>query len=261
MKDFTLLSRRRGVPKIGFEKHERPDLPHKDFPHYSEGPLLVYDLRHEEVEHVKRPPTGEIGTATPLKGQVFFISVTEFLDNKEEIDGRVRTALEIYSSASHEKTERAQFVSTISSLEPLIEREKYSNLDEYSEVSEAVEETLNDLISVINDAKSKYGLSEPLQDSWRNRLKNELRGESIGQALERMVREQIPEVEGAPSVIREAYNLRSTILHEGGYIDENDHETVMEAQRLVPLIISSFIHKEAYQEAVRRRVGRDLPTI
>lgn len=242
---------------------EQKEYPNANAPNYSKGPLLIYDSRHEEIEKViSRSFTIDLSVSTPMKGQTFFVAVSGFLNREGKLNQRIETSLEIYASASHEKTARAHFVSMVSALEPLIKREPYTSLGRYSEHQEEVEETIDELLNVIRRAESeKDGLPGPLLNSWRNRIKDKLRSESIGQALKRMVRERLPDVEEAPKIIRAAYNLRSRILHDGVKIEEDDRRIMAKSKRLIPMIIATFIDKEAYSRDRSRQHDEGVPSV
>ena len=110
--------------------------------------------------------------------------------------------MEIFCAARLESSQRARFLALVSALEPLAQTEGLG-----SDVSSFVDECLNAL-------RSESVIAPKIKDRLKSRLGG-LRDESIGQALERLVRENIPTNTDAPGVIKDAYELRSQLIHNG----------------------------------------------
>lgn len=122
-----------------------------------------------------------------------------------EADPQVLLSMELFAGAACEVSERARFVAMVSALEPLAQAECLEPA-----VDAFVTKALNDL--------SNAGISPSTVDSVRGRLE-QLRKESIGQAIRRVVRCALPDCADAVRVVTNAYALRSQILHSGRTTD------------------------------------------
>jgi hypothetical protein len=120
----------------------------------------------------------------------------------ENPDPKLLLSMEIFCAARLESSQRARFLALVSALEPLAQTEGLG-----SDVSSFVDECLNAL-------RSESVIAPKIKDRLKSRLGG-LRDESIGQALERLVRENIPTNTDAPGVIKDAYELRSQLIHRG----------------------------------------------
>jgi Apea-like HEPN len=128
-----------------------------------------------------------------------------FSDENIEVEEKLLVSMELFTSARLETSDRAKFVGLVSSLEPLAQSEAYGN----PELEKLVDNFVNQLTDTsIPDNINKQSLKDRIRD---------LKKESISQAIQRIVQESIPanENEKAVSIIKDAYNIRSTILHEG----------------------------------------------
>lgn len=117
-------------------------------------------------------------------------------------DPKVLLSMEIFAGARLEASQRAVYLALVSALEPLAEVKPLS-----AEVDAFVQQSITALHSVA-------ALSEETRNSLEGRL-NQLRHESIRQALIRFVRETIPDNVDASHAIDEAYALRSQLIHKG----------------------------------------------
>jgi len=118
------------------------------------------------------------------------------------VDRTLLLSMEIFCSSHLEASDRAIFLSTVSALEPLVKA---------SPLGSAVDAFIDDCLDQIK--KHKKIQPEYLQ-SIQGRL-NDLRKESIGQALKRLIRENLPDEVLAPKIIDNAYDLRSQLIHSG----------------------------------------------
>jgi hypothetical protein len=116
--------------------------------------------------------------------------------------------MELFAAARLEITERARFVSLVSSFEPLALPKDYPK-----GVSEMVKAFRNHLSDFSLPELSPQEASQ-IKKSLDGRLRA-LQKESIRQALLRTVRQLLPNDEEAVEVVDTAYDLRSKILHEG----------------------------------------------
>jgi len=120
----------------------------------------------------------------------------------EDADSKVLLSMEIFCAARLESSQRAVFLTLVSALEPLASP---ANLG--PEVSSFIDECVRAL-------QSNQGVPTGLKNSLVGRL-NELRKESIRQALLHLAREALPTNREAERIIDEAYSLRSQIAHTG----------------------------------------------
>lgn len=111
-------------------------------------------------------------------------------------------SMEIFCSSHLEASDRAIFLSTVSALEPL------ANAARLGPVVDAFIDGCLALIENHNEIQPEY-----LQ-SIQGRL-NDLRKESIRQALKRLIIAKLPDDVSAPKIIDDAYNLRSHLIHSG----------------------------------------------
>ncbi|MEG4239370.1 HEPN domain-containing protein [Microcoleus sp. Pol14C6] len=131
--------------------------------------------------------------------------VKEIFSANIDVDEKLLVSMELFASARLETTERARFVGQVSSLEPLAQSEAYDN-PELKELVESFVAQLNKTTSIPKNIKS----------SVQGRI-NELKNESISQAIKRLVKDNFPENPDAVSTVEEAYKIRSKILHEGAF--------------------------------------------
>jgi hypothetical protein len=120
----------------------------------------------------------------------------------KSVDRTLLLSMEIYCASRLEASDRAIFLSTVSALEPLANAERLG-----FEVDAFIDECLAQL-----DKKDE--IQREYRQSLHGRL-NELRKESIRQALKRVIRAKLPNDASAQGIIDYAYNLRSQLIHRG----------------------------------------------
>jgi hypothetical protein len=118
------------------------------------------------------------------------------------VDRPLLLSMEIFCASHLEASDRAIFLSTVSALEPLANAERLG-----PSVDVFIDECLAQL-------EEKNEIQPKHRQSIQGRL-NELRKESIRQALKRLIRVKIPDDESAAANIDYAYNLRSQLIHRG----------------------------------------------
>jgi len=128
--------------------------------------------------------------------------INEILSVPSDVDPKLLVALELFVSAKLETTARSKFVGLVSSLEPLATQEIY-DIDE-----------LNELLSSFDQQLKDSNLERSLKNSLQGRARD-LKRESVSRAIKRMVSEKLPNDTQSMTAIVEAYNIRSSILHEG----------------------------------------------
>lgn len=120
----------------------------------------------------------------------------------KSVDRTLLLSMEIFCASHLEASDRAIFLSTVSALEPLANAERLG-----PEVDAFIDECLAQL-----DKKDE--IQPEHRQSVQGRL-NELRKESIRQALKRVIRAKLPDDASAQAIIDYAYNLRSQLIHRG----------------------------------------------
>ena len=129
-----------------------------------------------------------------------------------EFDPKLLISMELFASARLESTERAKFIGLVSALEPLAGQEPYNN--------EEVDNLISSFISKINDSKT---IPEKARNSLTGRVRS-LSKESISQAISRFVGIYFPENTEVIKSVKEAYDIRSSILHEGTFDADLDEK-------------------------------------
>lgn len=121
----------------------------------------------------------------------------------------------------------------MSSIEPLID---HLDLTESEEYGDNLKTLIGDLKEEITEAQ---GIPSTLQHSLRSQVGN-LKMESIGQGLKRLSSEFLPEDDSAFELLKECYEIRSTIVHEGG-TDDYLQERTKQLRNVLRRLFSSII--------------------
>ena len=184
-------------------------------------PCIVYD----------RTRTNGISchaTASVLYGISSIIDpLDQIVSSNKNVDQRLLVAIEIFTSAKLETTERSKFVGLVSALEPLAEQEKYED---------------KELKCLIDDFKAQLKSStieQSIKDSLDGRI-GQLKVESVSKAIRRMVKAKLPGDKKSLEVIEEAYSLRSKILHEGA-TDADLQQKGNEVEQVIKSIIEKYV--------------------
>lgn len=138
--------------------------------------------------------------------------INEVLSKEMEFNPKLLISMELFASARLESTERAKFIGLVSALEPLAVQESYDNED--------VDNLISSFISKINEAKT---IPENIRSSLIGRASS-LSSESISQAIARFVGKYFPENTKIIKSVKEAYDIRSSILHEGTFDADLDEK-------------------------------------
>ncbi len=165
----------------------------------------------------KTPLPCEVYMRTESHGLRFFghatVTVTKGIGNvvapvnaiarsDAQVDSKLLLAMELFTSARLETTERSKYLGLVSSLEPLAIQSKYDNAQ--------LEGLIRDAIAALD----KIDLGPEQKSSIRGRIEN-LHQESISSAIKRLVTSLLPGDANAIEIIEEAYKIRSKMLHEG----------------------------------------------
>jgi hypothetical protein len=152
----------------------------------------------------------------------------EIISSKNEFDQRLLIAIEIFTAAKLETTERSKFVNLVSSIEPLAAQKKYED---------------DELLKLLKDFKSQIkslSLESSIRDSLIGRI-DHLKTESVSKAIRRVIKEKLPNDQSSLEIIEEAYGLRSRILHEGA-TDADLQQKSIEVESVIRSLIEQFIH-------------------
>ena len=122
------------------------------------------------------------------------------------LDPRLTLSMELYCSALLESSERARFITVVSALEPLAEQ---------ASLGDGVDVFVD---SALNSLSATPDIEPNLRASLRGRVE-QLRRESVRQALLRLTSTWFPGRTDIRRQIDEAYGLRSELLHDGTLSD------------------------------------------
>jgi len=146
-----------------------------------------------------------------------------------DIEPKLLLALELFTSARLETTERSKYIGLVSSLEPLAFQGRYDD----PEIERIIEEAISRL--------DRCNLPDKDRASIRGRIEG-LRQESVSAAIRHLVRDLMADDQHALDTIEEAYSIRSKILHEGS----TDADLAAKGQE-VETIIRSLLERKMQQ--------------
>jgi len=169
--------------------------------YHTPRPCMVYDRIQESGSRCMTSLSRTVAMDSSLMVDI----VKEIFSANIDVDEKLLVSMELFASAGLETTERARFVGLVSSLEPLAQSEAY----DHPELTELVD-------SFVSKLEENTSIPENIKSSVKGRI-NELKKESISQAIKRRVKENFPENPDAVSTVEEAYNIRSKILHQGAF--------------------------------------------
>jgi len=155
-----------------------------------------------------------------------------FSDENIEVEEKLLVSMELFTSAKLETTDRAKFVGLVSALEPLAQQEHYANQE--------LEKLVNSFVKQLTDTS----IPDNIKRSVEGRIRA-LKKESISQAIQRIVQESLPANEKAVSIIKDAYNIRSTILHDGS-TDADLEQKSNEIENIIRQIYSHRLKRDLF---------------
>ena len=172
----------------------------------TDAPLKLEYLTYEPASVFERERSS--GATCIAYGEVSFAPTVVFAELHDayaflaEPDEKLLLSMEIFCAARLESSQRATFLALVSALEPL-----------------AQEASLGPAAAAFVDLcvqplRSDTNIPSELKASLEGRLR-QLRQESIRQALQRMIRDELPNEPEASRVIDDAYDLRSQLIHRG----------------------------------------------
>jgi uncharacterized protein (UPF0147 family) len=149
-----------------------------------------------------------------------------FSDDNIEVEEKLLVSMDLFTSAKLETSDRAKFVGLVSALEPLAQSEAYGNPE--------LEKLVDNFVNQLTDTS----IPDNIKRSVEGRIRD-LKKESISQAIQRIVQESIPANKKAVSIIKDAYNIRSTILHDGS----TDAELEQKSNDIENIIRQIYSHR------------------
>lgn len=154
-----------------------------------------------------------------------------FSTHEPEIDKeRLILSMEIFSSSQLEITNRARFISLITSLEALALQK------DYKEYTEHVKGKIDDLIEAI---KNEENIPEKIRCSLIGKIKREMSVESVRQAILDVVLKNTSDPANK-KLFDEAYNARSSLVHDGR-TENNVEELYRKISSMIRGIYSSCL--------------------
>lgn len=158
-------------------------------------------------------------------------------DSNVPIDQKLLVSMELFAAARLEATERTRFVGLVSALEPLAEQEKI----EQPALLAIVENTLKNV-------RESLDIPSDLKPSLEGRIQD-LTRESVSQAINRLLGIYLQGDTTALKIVREAYSIRSKILHEGS-TDADLSEKSSEIEDIIRRLYSAIVGYELRIPAV-----------
>lgn len=152
-----------------------------------------------------------------------------------EPNEKLLLSMEIFCAARLESSQRAVFLALVSALEPLAQE---------APLGESVDQFVAECVTQLRAS----AIPKELRASLEGRL-NQLRQESIRQALKRLASETLPNQPEAPAAVDEAYALRSQLIHSGVPPDL-DIDLERESQSI------SAIIRDIYANILNRSLAR-----
>lgn len=154
--------------------------------------------------------------------------INEIMSKSMELDPRLLISMELFASARLESTERAKFIGLVSSLEPLAVQKAYENVE--------IENLVDSFAKQLSQIKT---LPEKTIDSIKGRAFS-LKKESISQAILRYVQNFFPNQPEILKIVKDAYDIRSSILHNGTF-DADLEEKGNSIEDIVRFIYSKIL--------------------
>lgn len=191
------------------------------------GPKMVLAILWNAVTHrygvrlaYTTPPPYDVVDRRPggsTSSGELLIDITRNYDNLEQtirdvmsstieinkINKKMLLSMELFTSARLETTEPSRFIGLIMSLEALAEQIKYD--EKIRNRIKTLKKKLDSYRSIDSKTKSSIG----------NRLLNDLSKESITQSIVNLIEKHLPDENGAVKKIKEAYDIRSKLVHKG----------------------------------------------
>lgn len=138
---------------------------------------------------------------TYSKFSYFVESLRKVFDRDGKPDAKLLVAMELFTSARLEATERTRFLGMVSSLEPIAFQQLHG---------ETVDALVDEYLVMLKSCE----ICEAVKNSLRGSIQR-LKMESVGFAIKRLIQETLPDDQSAIPLVTHAYNVRSKLLHDG----------------------------------------------
>jgi len=170
--------------------------------YHTPWPSIVFD-RTQNSSGFKL--SGEMNLKIRANPNIIADLIKEVISSAKDIDQKLLVSMELFASARLETTERAKFIGLVTALESLVTQEPYNNDD------------VEKLVSLFTDSIEKAeNIPGRIKESLKGRVSS-LKKESVSQAIVRFVRQYFPDNPEIIKLVKESYNIRSSILHEGTF--------------------------------------------
>lgn len=197
-------------------------------------PCVVYDRIPRSKGLVL---SGEIHQMLTSGSKLIVEMLEQTFNSNEPIDPKLLVSMELFAAARLEATERTRFVGLVSALEPLAQQEK---------IEQPV--WLAILKNTLKNVQDSLDIPNDLKPSLEGRIR-ELTRESVSQAINRLLRIHLQGDTTALNIVREAYSIRSNILHEGS-TDADLSEKSSELEDVIRRLYSAIVGYELHIPAV-----------
>jgi hypothetical protein len=194
--------------------------------YHTPQPCMVYDRSKNEGGGFRI--SGSMTISLTAQANKIAELINEVLSKTDEIDPRLLISMELFASARLESTERAKFIGLVSSLEPLATKQPY-NITQ-------VENLVSSFIEQLNKIDN---LPDNIKNSIAGRAKS-LNNESISQAIARYVQSYFPDQPNLIKFVKETYDIRSSILHDGTF-DADLEERGRDIEDIIRYIYSKLL--------------------
>lgn len=191
-------------------------------------PCVVYDRIPRSEGLVL---SGEIHQMLTSGPRLIVEILEQTFNSNVPIDQKLLVSMELFAAARLEATERTRFVGLVSALEPLAQQEKIEQ-----------PAWLAILENTLQNVQESLDIPNELKPSLEGRIR-ELTRESVSQAINRLLRIHLQGDTTALNIVREAYSIRSKILHEGS-TDADLSEKSSELEDIVRRLYSAIVGYE-----------------
>lgn len=145
-----------------------------------------------------------------------------------EIEPKLLLAMELFTAAPLEITQKARFIMLLTSLEALAEQESYG--EEASQIIKSCKAEITKNSSIRPDVKAS--ILDRL--TWLNQ-------ESITHSIIRLIRQRLPDNREAENIFRETYKIRGELIHSG-QTDATLEELSRKMGEIIRKIFASFLN-------------------